>query len=138
MLCLGIFLLSTPIAALAVFYFEQDRQLWAIINSYGFSIGYNLLYAYPLVVPLSPFTWFGFKQRVHKAQMNWIIWLSVFTQICFQIPHNIFVAQLHHLRGSLVEWPFFAYGFSDSRWSDYNAGSGVADQFQPQENCIVL
>lgn len=126
-LCLALYLLSTPVAAAAVFLFGQDKEICAVANMYGFSIGYCLLYVYPLLMPCFT-TEKGFKARLHKCTMNWIIWLSVFTEVCFQIPHNMFVEALHELRGTVLEWPFFAYGFSDGRWNNYHGGEGLADE----------
>eukprot|EP00300_Choanocystis_sp_HF-7_P035083 c48354_g1_i1.p2 GENE.c48354_g1_i1~~c48354_g1_i1.p2 ORF type:complete len:250 (-),score=40.70 c48354_g1_i1:21-770(-) len=127
LVALGGFLLSTPIAVAAVFLGGQDRHWVAIANSYGFSIGYNLLYAYPLLFPFLTSAK-GFKERLHKATMNWIVWLTVFTELSFQIPHNLFVKELHAIKGSVLEWPFFSYGQSDNRWNSYNGGSGLAPE----------
>eukprot|EP00613_Pedinella_sp_CCMP2098_P003427 CAMPEP_0171638712 /NCGR_PEP_ID=MMETSP0990-20121206/29173_1 /TAXON_ID=483369 /ORGANISM="non described non described, Strain CCMP2098" /LENGTH=229 /DNA_ID=CAMNT_0012212095 /DNA_START=73 /DNA_END=763 /DNA_ORIENTATION=+ len=41
-------------------------------------------------------------------------------ELVFQIPHNVFVSALEARKGSLVEWPFYSYGLSDSRWSSYS------------------
>lgn len=60
--------------------------------------------------------------------MNWIVWLSVFTEIVFQIPHNLLVRQLQEHKGTAFEWPFYTYGLSDSRWNDYHGGDGLAPE----------
>ena len=39
-----------------------------------------------------------------------------------QVPHNLAAPVLDMARGSIAEWPFYAYGLSDGRWTDYNAG----------------
>ena len=121
---LAIFLLSAPVAIYCVFVQGFDRELCAIINSYTFSSAMVALYIYPFIFPIfSKKT--SFFNRLNKATMNWIIWLSVFTEVTFQIPHNLLVQQLHELKGSSFEWPFYAYGFSDSRWNNYNGGVGL-------------
>ena len=86
-LALAAFLLSTPVAAAAVFGFGADREIWALINSYCFSSGYCLLYVCPLLLEKG-----GLERRLHKAQMHWVIWLTVFTELLFQIPHNLWCA----------------------------------------------
>lgn len=116
---LFLFFVSTPLAQYCVYVLGKDRMFCAIVNGYAFSIPMVLLYFYPFFLnrPLS--------YRVKIATVNWIIWLSVFTEIIFQIPHNIFTAQLHELKGSVIEWPFYSYGLSDSRWDNYHEGSGL-------------
>ena len=37
-ICLAIFLLSTPVSVCAVYLFDQDWQHWAIVNSYGMDV----------------------------------------------------------------------------------------------------
>jgi hypothetical protein len=37
------------------------------------------------------------------------------------------VRYLHDLKGSAIEWPFYSYGLSDSRWNDYSA-TGVSER----------
>jgi len=119
-----LFLGSTPIAMFFVFVLGQDRHFWAIANNYGFTFGMNLLFIYPFVLP----SYGSFSKRVNTAIMNWIIWVTLFTQIIFQIPHNLFVSTLHQMRGTVVEWPFWSYGLSDSRWSNYHDGKGLAEE----------
>ncbi len=106
--CLATFLASTPVAVYAVFALGGDREWWALANSYSFSTAYVVLLVWPLVCG-----------RLDAAVANWVVWLTCFTQIVFQIPHNALVRTLHSRRGSLLEWPFFAYGVSDARWSTY-------------------
>ena len=118
-----LFLASTPIAVLCAHIYEHDHFLCAIVNSYAFSVGMIGLYAYPFFD-----TRLKLDGRIHKATMNWILWLSVFTEIVFQIPHNLLVKQLYEVRGSALEWPFFSYGLSDSRWNDYHHGTGLAPE----------
>ena len=85
-LFLLIFLGSTPITAVAVFRFDQDRDWWAIANSYAFSSAYCALYLWPLLAPRGSAS---VAARIHAAQLNWMVWLSCFTEIVFQIPHNL-------------------------------------------------
>eukprot|EP00750_Incisomonas_marina_P006204 INCI14365.2.p1 GENE.INCI14365.2~~INCI14365.2.p1 ORF type:complete len:214 (-),score=24.12 INCI14365.2:51-608(-) len=133
---LAVFLLSTPAVAFVVFALGEgrdepadSREFWAIVNSYGFSVAYCLLYAYPLISPLQQHRRAGgFRDRLHVAQGNWVVWLSCFTQIAFQIAHNLFVPQLHAIRGTLLEWPFYSYGLSDDRWSNYQNGTSLVPQ----------
>ena len=70
-------------------------------NSYGFSIPMCLLYFWPLV---SPFSSDSFPVRLHEATLNWVIWLTCFTEIAFQIPHNLAVSTLKSNAGKLIEW----------------------------------
>ena len=74
---------------------------WAMANSYGFSIPMCLLYFWPLV---SPFSSDSFPVRLHEATLNWVIWLTCFTEIAFQIPHNLAVSTLKSNAGKLIEW----------------------------------
>ena len=113
---LALFLLSTPISCIAVFLNGGDRAWWALFNSYGFSAGMIGLYLAPILRPSS------FRDRLEASTMHWLVWLSCFTELAFQIPHNLFVRALHDRRGSLLEWPFYAYGLSDARWSNYHGG----------------
>jgi hypothetical protein len=118
------FMASAPLAMIAVFGYGWDRYSTAFLNSYGFSTAMVALYLYPFLWPAS-FKQFPFLQRLELATMNWIIWLSAFTEVTFQIPHNLMVRQFHEHQGEALEWPFFAYGLSDSRWSDYHGGTGL-------------
>ena len=122
---LSLLFLSTPVAVIAHFVYNVDRNYCSIANSYGFSIALISLYLYPFIVPLKDCT---LSSRINKATMNWIIWLTVFTEIIFQIPHNVFVKQLHDNRGTPIEWPFHSYGLSDSRWNNYHDGAGLANE----------
>ena len=36
--------------------------------------------------------------------------LTCFTEIVFQIPHNLLVRQLHEWKGTILEYPFYVYG----------------------------
>lgn len=121
---LALFLLSTPVAVVFAFYLQYDRVVCAIINSYAFSLAMVGLYLYPLLLPLLD-TKVSAERAIDMATMNWIVWLSVFTEIAFQIPHNLMVRQLEQGKGSSFEWPFFTYGLSDSRWNNYHGGSGL-------------
>ena len=109
-----LFFASTPIACFLGLYTGTDhRDYWAVANSYAFSVGMCLLYIAPF---LSKGPW---KKRLDHASWNWIVWLSVFTELVFQIPHNLFPRYLHAARGTATEWPFGSYAMSDSRWSEY-------------------
>lgn len=121
---LTLFLVSSPVcAAIGLGYiggsFGFDKARIAVANSYLFSAGMILLYALPFLQQRT------MRHRVHFATMEWIVWLSVFTEVAFQIPHNLFPAALENWKGSIIEWPFYAYGLSDKRWSDYNDGTGL-------------
>lgn len=122
-LFLAVFFLSSPMAVYCVYALGYDRLQCAIINSYGFSTAMICLYIYPFFDASLSWT-----ERVNKATINWIVWLSVFTEIVFQIPHNLFVKQLQEQKGTALEWPFYTYGLSDSRWADYHGGSGLAPE----------
>lgn len=115
------FLVSTPLSVFLVFVCGEDREVVAIANSYGFSMSYCALYAYPLVCPFLTHS-SGLKNRIHHSMYNWIVFLTCFTQICFQIPHNVFVNQLKEHKGGIFEWPFYSYGLSDNRWNEYSSG----------------
>ena len=124
---LSVFFLSTPVAVYCVYVLGHDKQQAAIANSYAFSLAMILLYTYPFLWPL-PTTSIPLSQRVHKATMNWVIWLSVLTEIVFQIPHNLCTEQLQRVKGTALEWPFYSYGLSDSRWDNYHDGSGLVEE----------
>ena len=116
------FLASTPVACTQVFLRGGDRMWWAMWNSAAFSVSYCLLYAFPLLWPTP--TGLGsvcgsFASRLDLAQRHWIVWLSCFTELSFQLAHNLCARQLYEAQGGPLEWPFFAYGLSDSRWSSY-------------------
>jgi hypothetical protein len=115
---LAVFLGSTPLTLLAQALLGGERAWWALANSYSFSAAYCLLYAWPLVRPWPGATW---ATRLHAATSNWIVWLTCFTQILFQIPHTILPSTLSLRRGSALEWPFYAYGLSDARWTAYES-----------------
>ena len=119
------FLASTPVAAVAVFVLGGDRMWWATWNSATFSVSYCLLYVFPLLWPTTAglgSTAGSFASRLALAQRHWIVWLSCFTELVFQLAHNLCVRQLDDAKGTVLEWPFFAYGLSDSRWSTYRRG----------------
>ena len=122
-----LFFASTPFACFMVLYTGSERftgsehstgidqrHYWAIVNSYAFSVGMCLIYMAPFLSRDVPFA-----KRLDHASWNWVIWLSVFTHLVFQIPHNLFPGHLHAARGTAIEWPFWSYALSDSRWSDY-------------------
>jgi hypothetical protein len=88
----------------------------------------TLLHRYYIYIYHSLNSFLIYIYRIRTATINWIIWLSVFTEIIFQIPHNIFVKQLHDIKGSVIEWPFYSYGLSDSRWDDYQEGTGLVPE----------
>ena len=111
-----IFLTSTPVAVMAVYFFGGTREWWALANSYAFSTAYCLLYLWPL---LGPRKGASARQRLDAAMRNWIVWLTCFTQLIFQVPHNVLTSSLRSLRGSMFEWPFYSYALSDSRWTAY-------------------
>ena len=115
---LSLFLLSTPICAFFVFYLEDDRTLfYGTINSYAFSIAMILLYFRPFFDYEKTFA-----ERLKEATYDWILWLSVFTEIAFQIPHNLLTPTLSQLKGTVFMWPFDTYGkLADSRWSDFDS-----------------
>ena len=126
---LTLFLFSSPICAAIGFGYIRapygmSRAQVAVANSYLFSAGMILLYALPFLQRSSKKA-LTMRNRVHSATMEWIVWLSVFTEIAFQIPHNLFPSLLEAHKGSLAEWPFYAYGLSDERWSNYNGGTGL-------------
>ena len=110
------FLGSTPVSAVAVFACGGSREWWALANSYTFSSAYCLLYLWPLIAPRGGAS---FAERLDSATRNWLVWLSCFTQLAFQVPHNLFPRFLASQQGTLVEWPFYAYGLSDSRWAAF-------------------
>ena len=112
--CLLLFLAATPLSVVAVYLLGQDRNLWAIVNMYGFSLAYDAAYLVPLL-----------SGRLHVATGVWVLWMSVFTEVVFQIPHNLCVGLLHAAKGTVAEWPFFAYGLSDARWSQYTHTNGT-------------
>ena len=114
------FLASTPVACTAVYLRGGDRVWWGVWNSCAFSVSYCLLYLCPLCGLGSGGSW---PVRLALAQRHWVVWLSCFTELVFQPAHNLFVRQLHEARGTVLEWPFFAYGLSDGRWSEYRHGS---------------
>lgn len=122
---LAIFLCSTPITVFYAFQLAYDREYCAIANSYAFSSTMVLMYLWPFVNPFSKQKWFD---RVNEATLIWIIILTCFTEILFQIPHNLMVQQLEDSKGGIMEWPFYCYGLSDSRWSEYHGGVGLAPE----------
>lgn len=122
---LPLLLASIPVVCIPVFLLgcsSESLGWWATGAAYAFSIGMIGLYIYPFINPMSGL---GFKERLHAATMNWIVWLSVMTELVFQIPQQLFQDLLHKSPGSLGEFPFFAYGLSDCRWNWYNGGEGL-------------
>lgn len=121
-ICLAAFLLSTPLSAFAAFggggCGGNSLAPIALANSYAFSSAYCLLYLWPLLEPRA----IPLVERLERATANWVIWLTCFTEVVFQIPHNALVGALASRRGTLFEWPFYAYGLSDARWSTYTDG----------------
>lgn len=128
--CLVFFFCSTPLS-LAALHLElaADKILCALANGYGFSIGYVILYLGALLLPtrnsVSQGRQGSWRDRLHVAHLWWIYVLTIFTQIVFQIPHNLLSAWLQKNQGSILEWPFFSYGLCDARWSDYHGADRV-------------
>eukprot|EP00756_Hemistasia_phaeocysticola_P064351 Hpha_TRINITY_DN7728_c0_g1::TRINITY_DN7728_c0_g1_i1::g.85386::m.85386 len=119
-----LFIAATPVSCYFVFALDKfdERALWGIVNSYVFSIGMVGLYVWPLISPFSPMkTW---KERLHHATLNWV-YLSVFTEVAFQVVHNLAPGFFYANRNTLVEWPFWTYGMSDDRWNNYYKGEGL-------------
>ena len=119
---LSVFLFSSPVASYCAFALGHDKVLCAVANTYGFSSAMIALYLYPF------FSAQSLARRVNLATINWLLWLTCFTEVVFQIPHNIFVKQLHYAKGTIAEWPFYAYGLCDSRWDSYHDGAGLAPE----------
>ena len=59
------------------------------------------------------------------ATVNWAVFISTGTEIAFQIPHNLFPSLLHAHKGGVLEYPFASYALADSRWAEYNGGTGL-------------
>ena len=74
----------------------------AIYNSYSFSLGYLFLWLKPLLLSPASTAW---AERIQRATSHWIVWMSCFTQLAFQIPHNLAVPFLFKHAGEPVEWP---------------------------------
>jgi hypothetical protein len=66
------------------------------------------------------------------ATVNWAVFISTGTEIAFQIPHNLFPSLLHAHKGGILEYPFAAYALADSRWAEYNGGTGLL-----REVCVL-
>lgn len=66
------------------------------------------------------------------ATVNWAVFISTGTEIAFQIPHNLFPSLLHAHKGGVLEYPFAAYALADSRWAEYNGGTGLL-----REVCVL-
>ena len=115
------FLASTPTTICAVFLFGYNRSICALANSYAFAFGMLGIVAWPLLAPAT-----RLPSRVGSAVFNWVVWPTCFTEIAFQIPHNLINLDRH--RGSPIEWPFYAYGLSDKRWDTYNAAHSLASE----------
>lgn len=109
-------------------------MFWKILNSYSFSIAMVVLYLHPFLTTPTPkatslkkkknatappgtLSWWS--AAVENATWNWMLWLSVMTQLVFQLPHNWFTDYLELYKGTVVEWPFVTYGISDARWNFY-------------------
>jgi hypothetical protein len=67
------------------------------------------------------------------ATVNWAVFISTGTEIAFQIPHNMFPSLLHAHKGGILEYPFAAYALADSRWVEYNGGTGLL-----REVCVLV
>jgi hypothetical protein len=128
--CLLVFFGSTPMS-LAVLHLQSgaDKIVCALANGYGFSMGYVMLYLGALLLSTRNSSTQGrrgsWRDRLHVAHLWWVYLLTIFTQIVFQMPHNLLPTWLHEHKGCVIEWPFFSYGLSDQRWSDYHAGASV-------------
>ena len=96
LVCLGFFLLSTPAAAYFTYVQGYPKETAAIYNSYAFSLGYLFLWLLPLVAGAG-----AWKERVNRATSHWIIWMSCFTQLSFQIPHNLATPFLYRNKGDV-------------------------------------
>jgi hypothetical protein len=46
----------------------------------------------------------GFNERLDNATISWIRYLSIFTAVFFQIPHNLLAHHLNTIKGQLPEW----------------------------------
>ncbi len=126
---LALFLASTPCTMAAVFLFDGDRARWACYNGIAFSTAFIMLFLGPLLSPCvverrKDGDGARFSARLLLAMDNWILWLTCFTQIGIQIPHSLFAKFFWDNRGGVVEWPFYAYGLSDRRWSEYTHDGG--------------
>lgn len=138
----SLFLASTPLTMVAVYGFGGDRGRFGVYNGIAFSTAFLLMFLSPLVSPLVRAKTPGkrklvdFRERLKLSIDNWIVWLTCFTQIAIQIPHNIFPKFLWNHRGSIMEWPFYAYGLSDKRWSSYSQDGG--DTFRLSEEVALI
>jgi hypothetical protein len=118
-----LFLASTPLSVLAVYGLGGERRSWALINGYGFAIGYSGVVLAPLLLPRRAASGAAptLSTRLDAAVRAWIVVPSCFTQITFQPLHSLLPGWLSTHRGSVAEWPFFSYGLSDARWDSYDA-----------------
>ena len=78
------------------------------------------LYFLPII---SIFSKKGFIARLEEATLTWIKYLSIFTAVFFQIPHNLMAHHLNSMKGEIFEWAFASYALSDSRWNNYTHNS---------------
>jgi hypothetical protein len=124
---LAMFLGSTPIAVAAWQLGLLERTWCAVYNQYAFALAMVGLYVYPLLGCGGK----SFAARLDISTWNWILWLTVFTEVVFQIPHNLATPWLHQWRDAPVEWPFYAYGLADARWRSYGVhGQGLPFEVQ--------
>jgi hypothetical protein len=111
-----IYAISTPLALIAVEFFQYDKGWTAILNGYVFSTAFIFLFFGPFLTQTK-------GNRLNLAMANWILYLTVFTEVFIQIPHSLCAKQLHNAMNTPVEWAFYAYGLSDSRWRSYTGNS---------------
>jgi len=115
---LTLLMLSTPIAIMLKTFQLLDKEWAAIANSYAFSVSFWFLYFLPFIREDS------FKKGLEGATTNWILYLTCGTEIFIQIPHTLFASYLYLIKDSDLEWAFYAYSLSDSRWRDYRSTNG--------------
>ena len=115
---LTLLMLSTPIAIMLKTFQLLDKEWAAIANSYAFSVSFWYLYFLPFIREDS------LKKGLEGATTNWILYLTCGTEIFIQIPHTLFASYLYLIKDSDLEWAFYAYSLSDSRWRDYRSTNG--------------
>jgi len=129
----SLFMMCTPVAMVCVFILGWDAETAAICNSYALSAAFLGLYLSPL---LSPLVTGSFKERLNLATWNWVVWLTCLTQVGIQIAHSLLVHAWYANKGQPLEWPFYAYGLSDSRWSNYTQDNGNTFSLAPEVDLI--